>query len=220
MKKYTLSCLLLILCLCLLNQAQAQEKNPFLNLISAELQKPTLEYARGIGIKADHIWKEQKHSLLMSGLMLSILPRPGASPATSGDLRENNVSFRLQLHTGYEWRLGAKKRWYTFAEGFVGLRSYLITGNLNHQDLGLDRDFSAFTLKGDFGYRLGLGYRIARKWGIQAGLTGSLIELNHPLGPHTGLLAWGPDSMGMLTLGLRYDIAEDRAAGRQAREKE
>ncbi len=184
--------------------AKAQDSKPFFQSLEVEYEKATFDQARGLGLKLNHVWKTQKRSIFQSGLMLSALTRPGASPPTTGVLREFNSSLRLQLHAGYEWRFGANRKWLSFAEGFAGLRSYLITGSLDQPNQGFDRNFSDFTVRGDLGYRLGLGYQVAPQWSLQASITGSILEVNHPLGWYTGLLVWGPDYLALLGVGLRY----------------
>lgn len=200
MQKYILF-ISIILCLPLL---KGQEKAPFIYSAELEFQKATLDQARGIALKLNHQWSQKKHAALQSGVMFSFLNRPGASPTTSGTLAEFNANLRLNFHTGYQWRLGKKKNWNTFLEGYVGLRSYIISGTLNQSRQNFDRSFSEVTTKGDVGMRLGFGYQLAPPLSIQLGVTASLIEVNHPLRFYTGIFAWGPDTMALLALSLQY----------------
>jgi hypothetical protein len=185
---------------------QAQENRPLISSFEAELQRAILDPARGLALKANHEWWQKEKSTFQSGVLLSGLLRPDASPYTSGELQEFNGSFRLQLHSGWTWKLGKKGNWQPFAEGFVGLRSYLIRGSLGQPNQNFDRTFSKFTLLGDFGLRLGVGYQIASRLGIQLAFNASLRGLGNPLGIHTGVLAWGPDNLALVGLGVRYQL--------------
>lgn len=200
MKKY----ILIISLICCFPFLKAQDKAPFIYSAELEFQKGTLEYARGMALKLNHQWNQKEHAALQSGIMLSVLNRQGASPRTSGNLKETNLNIRLNFHTGYQWELGKNKRWNTFLEGYVGLSNFIISGQLDQNAQNFDRSFAATTTRGDFGVRLGFGYQLAPPLSMQFGLTASLIEVNHPLRFYTGIFAWGPDSMSLLALSLQY----------------
>jgi hypothetical protein len=63
-----------------------------------------------MALKLNHQWNQKEHAALQSGIMLSVLNRQGASPRTSGNLKETNLNIRLNFHTGYQWELGKKKK--------------------------------------------------------------------------------------------------------------
>lgn len=196
--------ILSIFLLSALSFAKAQDSIPFISSVELAFQKATLEQARGIGLKANHVWKQHKRGVLQSGLMFSYLNRPGSSPRTSATVDEVNRNLRLNFMTGSEWNFGKRKLWSTFLEGYVGLRSYIVRGNFNQTNLGISREVNSVTTRGDFGMRLGFGFRATPLLSIQAEATASLIEVNHPLRFYTGILAWGPDSMTLLALSLKY----------------
>jgi hypothetical protein len=183
---------------------QAQDSIPFISSVELAFQKATLEQARGPALKVNHIWKQQKHGAFRSGLMFSYLNRPGASPRTTASVDEVNRNLRLNFMTGYQWDFGKRKLWSTFLEGYIGLRSYQVKGTFNQMNLGISREVSAVTTRGDFGTRLGVGFRATPLLSLQLEATASLIEVNHPLRFYTGILAWGPDSMTLLALSLQY----------------
>lgn len=184
---------------------QAQEA-PFIRSIELEYQKAVFDPSRGLSLRANHAWKGQEKSILQTGLTLTGLLAPGSSPSTTGTLSEFNSRLRIQAHTGYERSILGSNKLYGIAEVFVGIRLGIISGSLNQTSQDFDRGFSATTVQWDAGTRIGLGYRLGEKWGVQLTLTNSWRQINNPLGLPPGLFFWGPDVLALGGIGLNYRL--------------
>ncbi len=194
--------LMLFLLTCLAGAAWAQ--SPLLRNVEVGYATATFDPFRGVSLQANHAWRDDGRRAFQTGISLTGMLRPGSSPATSGTVEETFSTVRLQLHSGWERAWGEKARWYGQLEGFVGLRSYVISGRLDQAAQDFDRRFSAATFRGDLGLRLGLGYRLGDHWGLQLTSTSSLLEVDNPLGPWVGLFFWAPDVLSILGLGAQY----------------
>ncbi|MEO0899409.1 MAG: hypothetical protein AAFY71_23560 [Bacteroidota bacterium] len=196
--------ILAILSVFLLPSVHAQ--NGFINSLQVNYHTVTFDVTKGGGVKLNHWWKVKEKSRFQSGLQLSAMVQPGASPNVSGDVSEFNANGRLLLFTGWERGFGEKQKWYGTLEGFVGVRAYYIGGSLNQTANNFERNFNKTTFRGDFGSRFGWGYRINERWGIDLGLTTSWLHINHPLGFWTGLLFWSPDVLSVVELGVNVRL--------------
>jgi len=189
-------------------QLSAQEKSPLLNSLEFGYQNAIFDPAQGLTIKANHHWNEKEKSRLQSGIMLSGLLRGNVSPQTTGIQNEAYSAYRLNFHTGWVRYFGKKQKLYGILEGYVGLRGYQAAGSLDQASQGFSREYSDFTVRGDWGLRFGLGYQLTDKLALQSAVTASFIDVNHPLGFYTGILFWGPDVLSLVEVSLNYQFGE------------
>lgn len=179
-----------------------------LDRVGIELQHGIFDPAKGLGLKADHIWRQGAKTALQSSLALHGSVRPGVSPGTTGEQSEFFAHWRLQAHTGVNRTLGKAAKWHAVLEAYAGLRGYYVRGSLNQTSQDFDRSFSESTVRGDLGFRMAIGRKLTDRLDIQLSANTSLIEVNNALGFWTGLFYWGPDALGLVGLGLRYRLAK------------
>ncbi|MEO1448571.1 MAG: hypothetical protein AAFV07_03535 [Bacteroidota bacterium] len=171
-----------------------------------ELQHGIFDPAKGLGLKADHFWRQGEKATLQSSLALHGSVRPNVSPFTTGEQSEFFGHWRLQAHTGYSRRLGKKANWHGVLELYAGLRGYYVSGTLDQANQDFDRSFQKSTVRGDIGFRMAIGRKLTDRLDLQLSANTSLIEVNNPLGFYTGLYYWGPDALGLVGLGVRYRL--------------
>jgi hypothetical protein len=199
--------LLLVLCWLLSSvSATLAQSNPLIRSAELLVQKAVFDPSVGLALKADHTWVNREKFSCQSGLMLSGLLAPGASPYTTGTTQEVNGSLRAQVHTGITRSLSRSHRWYLIAELFVGLRVHVVRGSLDQPSQGFEREVAMTTWQPDWGSHVGLGYRFGEHLGVVLTLTNSWRELNNPLGVPAGLFFWGPDVLALGGIGLTYRI--------------
>ncbi|MCI4667233.1 MAG: hypothetical protein MRZ79_03665 [Bacteroidia bacterium] len=187
-------------------QLFGQDKSPFINSVVVEYQKATFDEALGLGLGINHWIKATGKRNFQLGLMAYGFGAPGSSPNTSGNLNEFNGGLHLRLHAGLERNYFAKQKLYTFASLYAGLRINMVDGSLNQPNQGFAREVSLTTYNGDFGTRIGIGYRFTEKLGAHVSLTNSWLHATNPLGFWPGMLFWGPDALSLVGIGVNYRL--------------
>lgn len=188
----------------LLGGMLCQAQSPFIHSLEVSYVNAIFDPFQGLSVKANHAWSVTEKRVFQSSLSLAGMVRPGSSPATTGTTDETYTGLRLQFNTGWERNFGEKAQWYGILEGFVGLRGYLISGSLDQPSQDFNREYASTTIRGDFGLRTGLGYRLNANVGLQLTLNASLIDAANSLGPWVGILFWGPDVLSLVGVGVNY----------------
>ncbi|MEM0997852.1 MAG: hypothetical protein AAGN35_12250 [Bacteroidota bacterium] len=200
MKKYATLSLLLLLGLL----GRAQESGKWISGVEAHFQQATFDAIEGIALKAEHTWYQWEHAAFRSGLQISGLFRRTDPDPTRGEVADLDMVASALIITGIGWQWGASDRWNSYAEGYFGLRNYIITGTNTVANPAFERRFSRVTPRFDAGIRSGIGYRIWRDLSLQTGVTFSLMDVGNPLGLGAGVLYASPDVLTLVEIGLRW----------------
>ncbi len=185
---------------------RAQESKKIIHSLDIEFQNAAFDPSIGFGVRANHWFHQSERLKRYLGLMVHGFVAPGASPEVSGQLNEFNGNFHLRLHVSNEISFFEKRRLYTTFSVYGGLRLNSVSGSLDQDAQGFDRQFTKHTWGLDYGLRLGLGYRINDKVGLQISLTNSWLHISNPLGILPGLFFWGPDALALGGIGVNVRL--------------
>jgi len=171
----------------------------------------SLEFGRGGGsfgaqIKANHWWWKKKKLIVQSSLSYSGFRGTDlvfASDAESDGFITDN---HLRVYSGIEQSFFKKNQMFVFLELYTGAYHVFTKGNYQHPDFSINRDYKSSTFIFDYGTRVGFGFRVKEKWGIQLAINNSWIQANNGLGVLAGLLAGGPDGKMSVGLGVNYRL--------------
>lgn len=188
----------------IVGQDSLLNKNPY--SIEFEIHQGKGAGRIGLAGKINYPWLNKGAFKVQSGILIS-------SYASSNHISKKDYSVssftsdnHLQLHTGIEQSLFKKKRIYLFTELYAGGYNVFRKGNLKNSVLSIDREYKNNEFLLDYGSRLGIGYRIKDKWGIQLSLTNSWRQINNGIGVIPSLLLGEADNKMSIGLGINYQF--------------
>lgn len=154
----------------------------------------------GLGAKFNHWLIDKNKWKIQAALMLSTFYTGEAGETKNSSYDDLTLDTHLQFHFGFEKSFFSADQFYVLLETYLGFYNYYNSGSYKNDALKIDREYSVNEFLFDFGTRLGLGYRIKSKWGIQMSLTNSWRQVQYDY----GLLMGQPDAKLSLGLGLNY----------------
>lgn len=167
----------------------------------------------GLQTKANHHWIETENFTVMSGLSFSTFwssignytqyfPELAALSDISGFRTDNH----LRVYSGVRLSLFKKKKLSLSAEGYFGGYHAYMNGNHFHERLQINQDYSASQFLFDYGTRLGIGYQINDKIGINATLNNSLRQLGYGYRFLPMIYQYNPDNKMSLGVGVMWSL--------------
>ena len=183
--------------------AQKGERPFFQNTeLSFELGSGGGEY--GLQVKFNHYWTEAQKINLLSGISYSSFwaseKAEGTLTSSSGYTTDNH----LRVYSGITGVFF--KKMYFSAEGYVGVYHAFTKGSFESEAFEVSRDFRSSAFLADYGSRLGIGYQLKERMGIQLTVNNSWRQVDSSLGPLAGLFAGEPDGKLSVGIGVNYRL--------------
>lgn len=167
----------------------------------------------GLQVKANYHWTETERLTTMSSLSFSTFwssignyTQFYPELAALSDISGYNTDNHLRVYSGVRRSYFKKKKLMLSAEGYLGVYHAYMNGSHFHERLQINQDYSASQLLFDYGTRLGIGYQINDKIGINATLTNSLRQLGYGYRVLPMLYQYSPDNKMSLGIGAIWNL--------------
>ena len=205
MIKYLTTLIIIILAISVNAQENTtKDKVKLINSYTAEIQMGNGGGYVGLEGGVNHWWIEKGKFRLQSGISLSVFYGSERQDAGASQVYGYNFDTHLRLHTGVEQSMFKKERIYVFFDMYGGGYNIFVDGHIENTELDIDRVYKNSEFIWDYGSRLGFGYRIKDKWGVQLSMTNSWRNINSY--GAIGLILGQPDGKFSIGIGLNYRL--------------
>lgn len=210
MNKIILTTLLLIISVFAFGQ-----ETKIINSIETTLELGLGGAIYGTQVKANHHWIEKDKITVLSGLSFSTFwsgvnnytayyPSLAALTEIKGFTTDNH----LRIYSGAKFSFFKKKKINLSVEGYFGGYNSYMNGSYFHERLQVNQKYKAGQFFADYGTRLGFGYQINDKIGLQATLINSLRQLGYGYRLAPTVYQYNPDNKMSLGIGMVWNLNE------------